>query len=90
MVQEGQIQATWMGVRRDPPVSKWTKPAAGLSRVTHMTILSAVTCVVNVFGIGPARWPSSPSSSEPAQGFNLIQVSGVGEEVCGVSEVAKT
>ena len=41
-----------------------------------------------MFGIGSARWPSSPSPSERAQGFNLIPVSGVAEEVCGVSEVA--
>ena len=41
-----------------------------------------------MFGIGLARWPGSPSPSERAQGFNLIPVSGVAEEVCGVSEVA--
>ena len=40
-----------------------------------------------MFGIGPARWPDSPSPSEAAQGFNLIPVSGVGEVVGGVSEV---
>ena len=40
-----------------------------------------------MFGIGPARWPGSPSPSEVAQGFNLIPVSGVVEEVGGVGEV---
>ena len=41
-----------------------------------------------MFGIGPARWPSSPSPSEAAKGFNLIPASGVGEVVGGVSGVA--
>ena len=40
-----------------------------------------------VFGIGPARWPGSPSPSEAAQWFNVIPVSGVGEVVGGVSQV---
>ena len=39
------------------------------------------------FGIGSAKWPSSPSPSEAAQGFSLIPVSGVGVIVGGVSEV---
>ena len=39
------------------------------------------------FGIGPARWPSSPSPSEAAHWFSLIPVSGVGVGVGGVSEV---
>ena len=39
------------------------------------------------FGIGSARWPSSPSPSEAAQGFSLIPVSGVGVIVGGVGEV---
>ena len=34
-----------------------------------------------MFGIGPARWPGSPSPSEAAQGSNLIPVSGVSEVV---------
>ena len=34
-----------------------------------------------VFGIGSARWPDGPPQSGVAQGFNLIQVSGVGEAV---------
>ena len=40
-----------------------------------------------MFGIGPARWPDSPSPSGVTQGFNLIPVSGVGEAVGGVSAV---
>ena len=39
-----------------------------------------------MFGIGSPRWPDGPPQSGVAHGFNLIQVSGVGEAVGGVSE----
>ena len=41
-----------------------------------------------MFGIGPARWPGSPSPSGVAHGFGLIPVDSAGEAAGVVSEVA--